>query len=219
MRVLLVEDEPDLGQAVQEHLASQGYAVDWTTGIGDADAALATMEYGAALLDLNLPDGGGLDLLKTIRRRGDTTPVIVITAMDQISDRIAGLNAGADDYLVKPFDLDELGARIQAVTRRYVGNPNPIEVLGDLEIDTAGRQISRGGEEVSLTRREWSILDLLIRRPGAIVPKERIEAALYEFGAEIESNSVEVHVSRLRRKLGRERILTARGLGYKIDPA
>jgi len=219
MRILLVEDEPALGAAVQEHLAAAGHAVDWVTRLGDADAALRAVEYGLMLLDLHLPDGRGLDLLKSLRAAGNPAPVIVITARDQISDRIAGLNAGADDYLVKPFDLDELRARVSAVARRYSGNPNPMVRLGELEIDLPAHRVRLAGRPVDLTRREWAILDLLVRRPGAIVPKDRIEEALYAFDAEVESNAVEVHVSRLRKKLGRDAIRTLRGIGYRVDPA
>lgn len=216
MRILLIEDEPSLGQAVQEHLAADGHAVDWTTRLDDADAALRAVDYGLVLLDLNLPDGRGLDLLKGARAAGNTCPVIIVTAHDQISDRIAGLNAGADDYMVKPFDLSELAARVRAVARRYGGNPNPVVRVGPLEIDKADRRIRRDGKPVELTRREWAILDLLIQRPGAIVPKDRIEEALYAFETEIESNTVEVHISRLRKKLGHEAIVTLRGIGYRI---
>lgn len=219
MRVLLVEDEPALGAAVQEHLVADGHAVDWVARLDDADAALRAVDYGLVLLDLHLPDGRGLDLLKGMRAAGNPSPVIVITARDQISDRIAGLNAGADDYLVKPFDLDELRARVSAVSRRYSGNPNPVIQLGELEIDRSARRVRLAGRSVDLTRREWAILDLLVRRPGAIVAKDRIEEALYAFEAEVESNTVEVHVSRLRKKLGRDAIRTLRGIGYRVDAA
>jgi two-component system, OmpR family, response regulator len=217
MRILLIEDEPNLGAAVQEHLTADGHAVDWCARLDDADAALRAVGYGLVLLDLNLPDGRGLDLLRTLRAGGSTCPVIVITAQDQISDRIAGLNAGADDYMVKPFDLHELSARVLAVARRYTGNPNPTARFGDLEIDRTAHWVRRGGHEIELTRREWTILDLLIQRPGTIVSKDRIEEALYAFDAEVESNTVEVHISRLRKKLGRDSIRTFRGIGYRVD--
>lgn len=219
MRVLLIEDEPVLGQAVQEQVAADGHAVDRVTRLDEADAALRAVDYGLVLLDLHLPDGRGLDLLKTMRRAGDRRPVIILTARDQISDRIEGLNAGADDYLVKPFDLDELSARVMAVSRRYGGNPNPLLSFGDLKIDKAARRIWRGDLAIDLTKREWAILDLLMQRPSAVVSKDRIEEALYEFGSEIESNTVEVHISRLRKKLGREIIHTVRGVGYRLGAA
>ncbi|MEQ8355862.1 MAG: response regulator [Kiloniellaceae bacterium] len=216
MRVLLIEDEPVLGQAVQEQVAADGHAVDWLTRLDEADAALRAVDYGLVLLDLHLPDGRGLDLLKTMRRSGDPRPVIILTARDQISDRIAGLNAGADDYLVKPFDLDELSARVMAVSRRYGGNPNPLLTIGNLKIDKAARRIWRGEEAIELTKREWAIMDLLMQRATAVISKDQIEEALYDFGSEIESNTVEVHVSRLRKKLGRETIHTVRGVGYHL---
>ena len=219
MRVLLIEDEPVLGQAVQEQVAADGHAVDWVTRLDEADAALRAVDYGLVLLDLHLPDGRGLDLLKTLRRAGDQRPVIILTARDQISDRIEGLNAGADDYLVKPFDLDELSARVMAVSRRYAGKPNPLIELGELKIDKASRRIWRDGETIDLTKREWAIVDLLTQRATAVVSKEQIEEALYDFGSEIESNTVEVHISRLRKKLGRDAIHTLRGVGYRFGAA
>nr|WP_298687477.1 response regulator transcription factor [uncultured Dongia sp.] len=219
MRVLLIEDEPGLGQAVQEHIAAAGHAVDWVLRLDDAEASLRAVDYGLVLLDLHLPDGAGLDLLRTLRRRGDARPVIILTARDQIRDRIDGLNAGADDYLVKPFDLDELRARVAAVARRYAGNPNPIVRLGTLDIDQANRQISQAGKRIDLTGREWAILEQLLRRPNGIVTKEQLEEALYPFGAEIESNTIEVHVSRLRKKLGRDFVTTLRGMGYRLEQA
>jgi two-component system OmpR family response regulator len=219
MRVLLIEDEPGLGQAVQEHIAAAGHAVDWVLRLDDAEASLRAVDYGLVLLDLHLPDGAGLDLLRSLRRRGDTRPVIILTARDQIRDRIDGLNAGADDYLVKPFDLDELRARVAAVARRYAGNPNPIVRLGALDIDQANRQVARAGKRIELTGREWAILDQLLRRPNGIVTKEQLEEALYPFGAEIESNTIEVHISRLRKKLGRDFVTTLRGMGYRLEQA
>jgi two-component system OmpR family response regulator len=219
MRVLLIEDEPSLGQAVQEHVTDGGRAVDRVLRLDDADAALRAVDYGLILLDLHLPDGSGLDFLRALRRRGDTRPVIILTARDQIRDRIDGLNAGADDYLVKPFDLDELRARVAAVARRYAGNPSPIQRFGEIEIDQASRQLSRDGKRIELTGREWAILDQLLRRPNSLVSKEQIEEALYPFGAEIESNTIEVHVSRLRKKLGRDFVVTVRGVGYRLGQA
>jgi len=219
MRVLLIEDEPFLGQAVQEQVAADGHAVDWMTRLDEAEAALRAVDYGLVLLDLHLPDGRGLDLLKTLRRAGDQRPVIILTARDQISDRIEGLNAGADDYLVKPFDLNELSARVMAVARRYAGNPNPLITLGEVKIDKAARRVWRDGKVVDLTKREWAIMDLLTQRATAVVSKDQIEEALYDFGSEIESNTVEVHISRLRKKLGRDAIHTLRGVGYRLGSA
>lgn len=216
MRVLLIEDDPTLGDAVREHVASLGYGVDWMKRLDDARDALAAVPYELLLLDLNLPDGRGLDLLRDLRRRGSAVPVIILTAQDQITQRIEGLNSGADDYLVKPFDLSELTARVAAVARRYGGNPNPLLRLGPVDIDLARRFIAVGGKPVDLTAREWAVLERLVRNPNAMVAKSEIEDSLYAFGAEIDSNAVEVYVSRLRKKLGRELIVTVRGAGYRI---
>jgi two-component system OmpR family response regulator len=216
VRILLIEDEPLLADAVCEHLKRAGHAVDWFGRIDDADAALDTTEYGLVLLDLHLPDGRGLDLLKRRRKSGDKRPVIICTARDQIRDRIEGLNAGADDYLVKPYDLDELLARVQAVQRRYDGQPNPAIVIGSLTIDISAHQVNQKGHDVPLTAREWALIECLARRPGAIVSKTQVEDALYTLGSEVESNAVEVYVSRLRKKLGSSTIETVRGLGYKL---
>lgn len=217
MRILLVEDDDAIGGAVRDHAAAEGHAVDWARRLDEASHFSAVAPYGLVLLDLGLPDGNGLSFLKTLRRKHDPTPVIVLTARDQIADRIEGLNNGADDYLVKPFDLDELSARIHAVARRYKQRPVPVTKLGGLEIAQAERRITAGGEELALTAREWAVLDRLLARPGAIVSKRQIEDALYAFGAEVESNTVEVYVSRLRRKLGRGAIATVRGVGYRLN--
>jgi two-component system OmpR family response regulator len=217
LRVLLVEDDITLGEAVRDHVVSGDHAVDWMKTIDTAASALATTTYSLILLDLRLPDGSGIALLKDIRAKGDSTPVIILTAHDQISDRIEGLNSGADDYLVKPFNLGELTARILAVSRRYSGRPVSVVRIGDLEIDAAARQVTTHGEATALSGREWAVLDALSARPGAIVSKAQIEEALYAFGSEIESNTVEVYVSRLRKKLGRDHIVTLRGVGYRLD--
>ena len=216
MRILLIEDEPILADAVMAHLKRSGHAVDHVDRLDDADAALSTTEYGLVLLDLHLPDGRGLDLLRRRRAAGDTRPIIICTARDQVRDRVEGLNAGADDYLVKPFDLDELTARVQAVQRRYDSNPNPATTVGDLTIDMTARQVWVDGALVSLTSREWALLEGLARRPGATLSKSQLEEALYAMGDEIESNAVEVFVSRLRKKLGAKSIETVRGLGYRL---
>jgi two-component system OmpR family response regulator len=214
LRILLIEDDELIGGAVRDHIAATTHAIDWVKSIADAQEVTSSVNYGLILLDLQLPDGGGIEFLQRLRRRPDTTPVIILTARDQISDRIEGLNSGADDYLVKPFNLGELSARIMAVARRYVGSPQPTIRIDDLEIDQPQRRVNVSGKDVVLTRREWAVLDLLVARPGANVSKDQIEEALYAFGSEIESNTVEVYVSRLRKKIGKERIRTARGVGY-----
>ena len=177
---------------------------------------MAGTAYELVLLDLMLPDGRGIGFLKTLRSRGDATPVIILTALDQVSDRIDGLNAGADDYLVKPFDLAELSARIRSVARRYAGNPNPIIAHGTLDVDLAARSIRRDGKPIQLTAREWALFEAFLARPGQLLSKAQLEEKLYAFGAEIESNTIEVHVSRLRKKLGADVIETERGMGYRL---
>jgi two-component system OmpR family response regulator len=178
---------------------------------------MRSVPYDALLLDLHLPDGRGLDLLKKLRGRGDALAVVILTARDQVSDRIEGLKAGADDYLVKPFDLDELNARLQAVARRYQGNAIPTVRLGPVELEPEARLARLNGSPVEVTAREWAVLEVLLRRPNSTVSKEAIEDALYAFGSEIESNAIEVHISQIRRKFGRDFIRTVRGLGYSLD--
>ena len=216
MRMLLVEDDRVLGQAVRDQSAADGHSVDWVTRVRDAEAAIVSAPYELVLLDLMLPDGGGLDFLKARRISGDVTPVIVLTARDQISDRIAALDAGADDYLVKPFDLSELSARVRAVSRRYAGNPNPLVLVADLEIDLAARSIRKAGKAVQLTRREWSLFEAFVQRPSQLMSKAQLEERLYSFDAEVESNTIEVYIGRLRRKLGADIIETVRGMGYRL---
>lgn len=216
MRVLLIEDDAALGAAIRDQIAADGHSVDWMTRLDQARDALAAATYDLVLLDLMLPDGLGIPFLKTLRARGDVTPVIILTALDQVTDRIAGLNAGADDYMVKPFDLAELSARIGSVARRYTGNPNPIIALGPITIDLAGRSVRVDGKPVVLTAREWVLFEAFVQRPGQLLSKAQLEERLYSFDAEVESNAIEVHVSRLRKKLGAGVIETERGLGYRL---
>ena len=216
MRILLIEDDRVLGAAVRDQIAADGHSVDWLTRLDLSREAMATTAYDLVLLDLMLPDGLGLPFLKSLRAKGDVTPVIILTALDQVSDRIGGLNAGADDYLVKPFDLSELSARIGSVARRYTGNPNPLITLGPLDIDLAARSLHKSGRAVPLTAREWVLLEAFLQRPGQMLSKRQLEETLYSFDTEVESNTVEVHVSRIRKKLGAGIIETARGLGYRL---
>jgi two-component system, OmpR family, response regulator len=216
MRVLLVEDDTILGAAVRDQIRADGHSVDWVTRLDAADDHLAIASYDLILLDLMLPDGRGIPFLRGLRARGDVSPVIILTALDQISDRIEGLNAGADDYMVKPFDLSELSARLKAVARRYSGNPNPLIEIGDLAIDLAARRITRAGKPVALTAREWVLFEAFVQRPGQLMSKAQLEERLYAFDDEVESNTIEVHVSRLRKKLGHEVIETVRGIGYRL---
>lgn len=216
MRVLLIEDNADLGQAVREQIADDGHAVDWVQRLDHAQLSVQSTAYDLILLDLMLPDGRGIDFLRRRRAADDATPVIILTAMDQLSDRIAGLNAGADDYLIKPFDLAELSARVAAVARRYSGNPNPQIQLGELRINISDRTIQRAEVMIDLTAREWALFEAFLQRPGALLSKSQLEERLYEFGAEIESNTIEVHISHLRKKLGFDVVETVRGVGYRL---
>ena len=219
MRILLIEDDRVIAGAVREQAESEGHSVDWAARLDAAADAMATAHHDLILLDLMLPDGRGLPFLRSLRARGDSTPVIIMTALDQVSDRIDGLNAGADDYLVKPFDLTELTARIGAVSRRYAGNPNPLIERGDLSIDIAARRLMRAGKPVTLTAREWVLLEAFLQKPGQLLSKALLEEPLYSFDTEVESNTIEVHVSRLRKKLGADVIVTERGLGYRLGGA
>lgn len=216
MRILLIEDDPTLGAAVHDQIAADGHTVDLVQRLNAADSAMAVATYDLILLDLMLPDGRGIPFLRRVRSRGLSTPVIILTALDQVSDRIEGLNAGADDYLVKPFDLSELSARIGSVARRYSGNPNPVIQHGPLCIDLATRCVLRDQQAVALTAREWVLLEAFLSHPGQLLSKAKLEDMLYSFDAEVESNAIEVHISRLRKKLGAELILTERGLGYRL---
>ena len=219
MRILLIEDDTTLGPAIRDQIAADGHSVDWVTRLDAAEDALAVSGFDLILLDLMLPDGRGIPFLARRRARGDVTPVIILTALDQVSDRIAGLNAGADDYLVKPFDLSELSARIGSVARRYSGNPNPLITHGALAIDLAARRVTRDGIPITLTAREWALFQALLARPEQLFSKAQLEEKLYAFDTEIDSNTIEVHVSRLRKKLGRAIIETERGMGYRLGRA
>jgi two-component system, OmpR family, response regulator len=216
MRILLIEDDKVIGSAIREQLESDGHSVDWAMRLDAAGDACAGANFDLMLLDLMLPDGRGIPFLKTLRKSGSKMPVMILTALDQISDRIEGLNAGADDYLVKPFDLIELSARIGAVARRYSGNPNPVFEMQDLVVDIAARNVTRAGKPVALTAREWVILEAFIQKPTQLISKSQLEDRLYSFDSEVESNAIEVHISRLRKKLGAAAIRTERGLGYRL---
>jgi two-component system response regulator QseB len=216
MRVLLVEDDPMIGRAVVAGLRDGGYAVDWAQDGAEAEIALANGVYELALLDLGLPRRSGLEILKGLRRSGKKLPVLIITAHDSVSDRIAGLDEGADDYLIKPFDLDELLARARAVIRRHEGRASPEISYGALTIDPAKRLVLFRGEQVDLSAREFAVLEALMKEPGAVVSREKLEDAVYGWGEEIESNSIEVHLHHLRRKLKPQLIRNVRGVGYRI---
>ena len=217
MRILLIEDDPILGDGITTGLRQAGNTVDWFHNAEQGAAVLRTESYSAMVLDIGLPGMSGLQLLATLRRQGTVTPVLLLTARDTVQDRVVGLNMGADDYLVKPFDLTELVARLHAVTRRAVGLAQPRWALRDIEIDAAAHTCWRSGVAVDLTRREFAILLVLAEHAGAVLARDRIEQALYSWGEEVESNAIEVHIHHLRRKLGTELIRTVRGVGYVID--
>lgn len=219
MRLLVVEDEPDLAHAVLDHLRSQAHAVDHATTLEEAEAAVRATRYDLVLLDLRLPDGDGLSLVRGLRDRSSATAVLIVTARDRIMERIEGLKAGADDYLVKPYDLDELTARIDAILRRADGARTTERRFGALRIMPEARMVQIGDRPVALTPREWAILERLSRRPDMVVTKLDLEDALYGFGDEVESNAIEAHVSRLRAKLGRDSVETVRGFGYRMGRA
>jgi len=227
MRLLLVEDDRMIGSTLRQALRLEGYAVDWVFDAPAAVSTLATERFDLVLLDLGLaPAGGaaaaqaaqapasGLDVLRALRQRGDATPVIVITARDALEDRVAGLDAGADDYLVKPFELDELNARMRAVLRRHAGRAAPRLSHEGVELDPATRQVTKDGEPVLLSAREFALLEALMQRPGAILSRAQLEDRLYGWGEEVESNAVSVYVHQLRRKLGADVIRNMRGVGY-----
>lgn len=216
MRILLAEDDRMIGESVCTSLRQDGYAVDWVRDGGLANAALASEHFDLVLLDLGLPGMSGLEVLQSLRYRKNATPVIVITARDGIEDRIRGLDAGADDYVVKPFDVDELAARIRSALRRSSGHAEPeIEILG-VRINPATREVRKDGKTVLLSAREYAIVEALMLRPGAILSRAQLEERLYGWGDEIESNAIEVYIHGVRRKLGAEFIQNVRGVGYFI---
>ena len=219
MRVLLVEDDRMIGESLREALRQQGFAVDWVRDGRAADGVLASERFDAVLLDLGLPQRSGLDVLKTLRARGDATPVIVLTARDALSDKVSGLDAGADDYLIKPFELDELLARLRAVARRQAGRASSVLEVADLKLDPATREVSRAGRAVLLSAREFALLQALLERPGAILSRAQLEDRLYGWGEELESNAISVFVHQLRKKLGDDLLHTVRGMGYYVGPA
>jgi len=216
MRILLVEDDAMIGAAVRQGLSQDGYVVDWVRDAAEAEAALELQPYEVVLLDLGLPDRSGLEVLANLRHNGGAAAVVILTARDAVADRIAGLDTGADDYLVKPFDLDELSARIRAVQRRRQGRAEPLLVHGELRLNPASRECFCRGNPISLSAKEFTLLEALMQRPGAILSRAQLEERLYGWGDEIESNAVEVHICNLRKKLGAETIRTLRGVGYLL---
>lgn len=222
MRLLLVEDDPMIGESLRGALRLEGHAVDWVMTALAADASIASERFDLVLLDLGLgapPARDGVDVLRTLRAAHDATPVIVLTARDARGDRVAGLDAGADDYLVKPFEFDELTARMRAVMRRHSGRGEPLLSHGGVVLDPSTRLVTLHGQPVALSRRELAVLEALLARPGAVLSRAQLEDRLYGWGEEIESNAVSVYVHQLRRKLGADFIGNVRGVGYFIGPA
>ncbi|MGI4985476.1 MAG: response regulator [Janthinobacterium lividum] len=217
MRILLVEDDRMIAEGVRKALRADGWAADWVADGAAALSALALEQYDMVLLDLGLPKRDGLDVLRHLRAAGQRLPVMIVTARDAVADRIKGLDAGADDYLVKPFDLDELAARMRALLRRQAGRSDPAVRIGRLSIDPAARAVALDGVAVALSAREFALLEALIARPGAVLSKAQLEERIYGWGEEIGSNAVEVYVHALRKKLGADVIRTVRGLGYVVS--
>ncbi|MBK6349956.1 MAG: response regulator [Proteobacteria bacterium] len=216
MRILLVEDDALLGDALQVGLRGQGFAVEWIRDGAAGEAALASDQFTAVVLDLGLPRMTGLELLQRVRDRGDRTPVVILTARDAVDDRVRGLDLGADDYVVKPVALTELGARLRAVARRAQGTASGAIVVGRLTVDLASRTVKLDGNPVELQAREFALLQELVLRAGRVVTRTQLETQLYEWDRSIDSNAIEVHVHHLRRKLAPELIRTVRGVGYMV---
>jgi DNA-binding response OmpR family regulator len=216
MRLLIVEDDPLLGDGIQAGLKQAGYSADWVRDGIAADQALANETYDAVVLDLGLPRLSGLDLLRKVRAAGNTVPVLILTARDRVEDRIAGLDGGGDDYLIKPFDLHELAARLRALVRRSHGQAHPLLRVGLLELDPAAHTVHFDGSPVELSGREFAVLHALALNAGRVMSRDRLEQTLYGWGEEVESNAIEVHIHHLRRKLKPELIRTVRGVGYTM---
>ncbi|OOY06644.1 response regulator transcription factor [Thioclava sp. F28-4] len=218
MRILVVEDDSILADGLRVGLGMEGFTADVVSCLEDARAALAGAEYRALVLDLMLPDGSGLELLRELRAGRAGLPVLLLTARDQVEDRVAGLDAGADDYLGKPFDLDELAARLRALSRRSDGRAAAQISHAGLELDPGTRSAAFNGQPLKLSRREFAVLQALAERPGRVLAKSDLEDRLYGWDEEVESNAVEVHIHHLRAKLGRDFIETLRGIGYRLRP-
>jgi two-component system response regulator QseB len=219
MRLLLAEDDRMIGASIERGLKQDGFAVDWVQDGRAAELALAESVHDLLVLDLGLPRKQGLDVLRAMRRRGDTRPVLILTARDAVAERVAGLDAGADDYLAKPFELIELAARIRALIRRSAGRAEAVIAYGDIELHPGRREVRVGGEPVALSAREFALLEALLARPGAVLSRAQLEEKLYGWNEEVESNAVEVHIHALRKKLGADSIRNVRGVGWMIATA
>jgi two-component system response regulator QseB len=216
MRLLLIEDDRMIGESVQEALRGAGYVVDWARDGNEGELSLLADVYDLILLDLGLPRKAGLTLLREFRKKGSTVPVLILTARDAIDNKIEGLDAGADDYLTKPFDLEELAARVRALLRRRAGQAQPVFAHLDLEVDPAAHRASQRGEPLALSPREFALLHTLIEMPTKVFSRTELEDKLYGWGDEVGSNTIEVHVHTLRRKIGVDAIVTVRGVGYRM---
>jgi two-component system response regulator QseB len=218
MRVLLAEDDSMIGDSIRQGLQHDGYTVDWVHDGEAAELAFRTTDYAVLLLDLGLPKKSGFDVLTMLRRLGKALPVVILTARDAVADRVRGLDSGADDYLVKPFALDELAARLRAVLRRQSGRADPVVTYGGLTLNPATYQVTWQGQPVELSGREFALLQALLERPGAVLSRLQLEERLYGWEDDVTSNAVEVHIHHLRRKLGPALIHTVRGVGYMLSP-
>lgn len=216
VRLLLVEDDEMIGESVAAALRRDNYTVDWAQDGREAELSLANDVYDLVLLDLSLPRRDGIEVLNTYRSRGGNAPVLIITAREAVDERIRGLDAGADDYLLKPFDLAELAARIRALLRRRTGQKHPVFSHGELSLDPAAHEAAKGGVPLNLVPREFALLQALIEEPKRVFKRRELEEKLYGWGEEVGSNAIEVHVHSLRRKIGAEEIVTVRGVGYRL---
>lgn len=216
MRILLIEDDAMIGKAMHRGLADAGFAVDWVTDGRAAELALDNGVYDLAVLDLGLPKKDGMAILASLRSRGNSMPVLIASARDTVRDRIAGLEAGADDYVLKPFDLDELVARVRALLRRNAGSGSPLLRFGSLVLDTSRKVVTQGDATVDLSAKEFAVLEALMQRPGAVLSRAQLEDSVYGWGEEVGSNAIEVHLHHLRKKLGPALIKNVRGVGYRV---
>jgi len=217
MRLLLVEDNDSIGKGLHSGLSQAGYAVDWVKDGLTAQSALKSEDYDAAVLDIGLPKQSGLEVLSELRASGNSIPVLILTARDSVNDRIIGLDYGADDYMVKPFDLDELNARLRAIMRRSTGRSSPKLVHGDIELDPASHTVLHNGEVIDIPPKAFAILQTLLENAGRVMSRTRLEESMYSWKDELESNAVEVHVHTIRKALGKDLIRTIRGVGYIVD--
>lgn len=216
MRILLIEDDDMIGKAVRHGLSRAGFSVDWVNDGRAADLALSNGVYDLAILDLGLPKKDGMAILATLRGMGNSMPVLIASARDTVRDRIAGLEAGADDYVLKPFDLDELIARVRAVLRRHAGSGSPLHRFGALVLDPVCKTVTKDGVPVELSAKEFAVLEALMQRPGAVLSREKLEESVYGWDDEVGSNAIEVHLHHLRKKLGTSAIKNVRGVGYRV---